>query len=803
MLLHFILFNFCVATSIGFIFDDSKASATVGTPFTLTWHLDQGDDPDNLHLEERLTSQNSGDGRNIPFSFPNNGTRNGTVTFTFALSGNHLVEAFQGDIKSPIGTSDTIGVSSSDSGTNASSISVSATSSASTSAPITTTSTSSAPISSNSPSSSDGDSSTVSSFGTTGSLTTDGISTTTFTPSSTPSNSNSHKTKQMSTSIGAVIGVVIFLLLLALGVVLYYRVHRKRGHMLLPNPAIMLQYLQIRPSSRHGAIHKLRGRDVPVPTSVDGLRPTSINSGIVEFDVEEGVPGANLLGKGSELVMTRSLSLASDDDVPGPDPSISESLPEQASLQILAEEPTLHASTSTLPPRARNDEMAEEIIRLRTQIQQLIVDRVSVWDQNGEMDPPPAFCFCFATSIGFKFGDISTNAIVGTPFTLTWHLDQGEDPDKLHLQQRLKSQNSGEGKTLNFSFPTNGTRSGTVPVTFALSGEHLVQVFEDNPGSPNATSGTIVVSSPESGSRPSSITTSVALSTSVSILPTATSSVPSASTTSQDTTYEPSLASSSSQTTGTSLDAGGIPTSTVFTSNFRTATSATSSFNTIVTTSPRPNSSGTTTTYVSSVSVSPAIGSPSKTPLIVGATVGSFVFLLLLLAALVYTLHRRQWHRNKYPAIFHRDRMVRKRSNASFSPLTPTAKDPDTYTNFADVEKHASDSSTDKEDLAPSPQPQKDCLEYSLPAPLAPRSETPSPIPAHTDRQMEIYDVLVKKNTDLIRLKTELRRGGDVQEEIEGLKATITRLEEALVLPWALGYTDEMPYEVSRVLVEN
>ncbi len=129
--------------------------------------------------------------------------------------------------------------------------------------------------------------------------------------------------------------------------------------------------------------------------------------------------------------------------------------------------------------------------------------------------------------------------------------------------------------------------------------------------------------------------------------------------------------------------------------------------------------------------------------------------------------------------------MVRKRSNASFSPLTPTAKDPDTYTNFADAEKHASYSSTDKEDIPPSPQPQKDCLEYSLPAPLAPRSETPSPIPAHTDRQMEIYDVLVKKNTDLIRLKTELRRGGDVQEEIEGLKATIRGLEEVLVSPWA------------------
>ncbi|KAK0471518.1 hypothetical protein IW261DRAFT_895100 [Armillaria novae-zelandiae] len=200
---------------------------------------------------------------------------------------------------------------------------------------------------------------------------------------------------------------------------------------------------------------------------------------------------------------------------------------------------------------------------------------------------------------------------------------------------------------------------------------------------------------------------------------------------------------------------------------------------------------------------SSAPGSPSKTLRIVGAAVGSFVFLLLLLAALIYTLRRRRWHRKQYPALFHRDRMVRKRSNASFSPLTPTAKDPETYTSSADVEKRASRSSTYKADLAPSPQPQEGCLEYSLPAPLAPRSETPSPIPTHTDRQMEISDVLVKKNTDLIRLRTELRRGGDVQGKIEGLKATIKGLEDALASPWAFGYTDEMPNKVPRALVPN
>ncbi len=89
----------------------------------------------------------------------------------------------------------------------------------------------------------------------------------------------------------------------------------------------MLQYLQNRPSSQHGAIHNLRGKDVPVPASVDGLRPASINSGIVEFDVEEGVPGANLPRKGTKLATMRSLSLGSDDNAPGPDPFLSEGLP--------------------------------------------------------------------------------------------------------------------------------------------------------------------------------------------------------------------------------------------------------------------------------------------------------------------------------------------------------------------------------------------------------------------------------------------------------------------------------------------
>ncbi|PBK85900.1 hypothetical protein ARMGADRAFT_1036066, partial [Armillaria gallica] len=353
-----------------------------------------------------------------------------TVNYTQCKGARGRCNSVNGDSKSPIGTSNTIGVSSSDSGTNAGSISTS--DSSNTSLPITLASTSfTVPTSSTSQSSSYGDSSTISSFEATESglssdgtstwviwvihafdanitiipgkrnmipttpprimpadtspmltnpvsMTTYGISTTMSAPSSTPNNSNSHKTKQMSTIIGAVIGVVIFLLLLALGVVHYNRLRRNRKHMLLPSPTVMLQYPQIQPSSQHFAIHKPRGREVPVPASADDLIPTFISSAIVELDVEEGVPGANLLEKGTKLVATRSLSVDSDDNAP--DLSLPRGLAERERLQTLAEESTLHPSTSTLRPRARNDEMAEEITRLRTQIQQLIINGVSGWD---------------------------------------------------------------------------------------------------------------------------------------------------------------------------------------------------------------------------------------------------------------------------------------------------------------------------------------------------------------------------------------------------------------------------------------
>ncbi|KAK0190169.1 hypothetical protein F5146DRAFT_1054264 [Armillaria mellea] len=159
----------------------------------------------------------------------------------------------------------------------------------------------------------------------------------------------------------------------------------------LSSSSARFRFLQIRSASQGGTIHKWRGRDVPVPPSVDGLQEGPVNSGVVELDVEEGVPRAGHLSEGAGPVTMRPLSLGSDDNTLGRDLSPSRAMHRRSSLQIPAEESTFHASSSTVPPGARNDEMAEEIVRLRTQIQQLIVGSSSAWNQDRDTDPPPAY----------------------------------------------------------------------------------------------------------------------------------------------------------------------------------------------------------------------------------------------------------------------------------------------------------------------------------------------------------------------------------------------------------------------------
>ncbi|KAK0209884.1 hypothetical protein IW262DRAFT_1301937 [Armillaria fumosa] len=110
-----------------------------------------------------------------------------------------------------------------------------------------------------------------------------------------------------------------------------------------------------------------------------------------------------------------------------------------------------------------------------------------------------------------KLGEITGNAAIGMPFTVSWYLEQGDDPDKLHLEQRLTSQNPGDGKVISFSFPNNGIRGGTVAFVFATPEcvsflqhrNHVVEAFDDSTGSIIVTSDAIAVSGP--GTNTSSI----------------------------------------------------------------------------------------------------------------------------------------------------------------------------------------------------------------------------------------------------------------------------------------------------------
>ncbi|KAK0442467.1 uncharacterized protein EV420DRAFT_1578116, partial [Desarmillaria tabescens] len=103
--------------------------------------------------------------------------------------------------------------------------------------------------------------------------------------------------------------------------------------------------------------------------------------------------GADPPGKGRGQAMCRrttSVSMSSDGNAL--EPSFSRSVDEREYPQIPSEETIPHASTSASPqPMSASDETAEEILRLRTQIEQLIVERASVWNPYSETDPPPAY----------------------------------------------------------------------------------------------------------------------------------------------------------------------------------------------------------------------------------------------------------------------------------------------------------------------------------------------------------------------------------------------------------------------------
>ncbi|KAK0432455.1 hypothetical protein EV421DRAFT_1910954 [Armillaria borealis] len=159
------------------------------------------------------------------------------------------------------------------------------------------------------------------------------------TTSSSPSKassytSHSHQPQHTPTIIGAVLGPIVFFLLLSLGAFLLRRLRKTQSSAKLsPNPVLMSQ----------------------------GPSSSSQN---------ENLPGKS----------RRRLT----------GPSDLEPFSGGAVDQITPEEDIPHAGTSS-PPRAMNDEAVAEILRLSTQIQQLLTERASVWHPDRELDPPPAY----------------------------------------------------------------------------------------------------------------------------------------------------------------------------------------------------------------------------------------------------------------------------------------------------------------------------------------------------------------------------------------------------------------------------
>ncbi|KAK0440456.1 uncharacterized protein EV420DRAFT_1650479 [Desarmillaria tabescens] len=175
-------------------------------------------------------------------------------------------------------------------------------------------------------------------------------------PSATPlytSRTNSHKPPHTSTStiVGAVLGPIVFLLLLSLGVLFL-----RRGH-------------------------KTKTQRAKSPDSDPVSRQIRISS------QDEGKGGRLTTGP-------RNISASLDDNSPEPghEPSLSGRAAERedGDRQVLAEETILHSASPQ--PMLMSDEAAEEILSLRTQIEQLIGERaLSVWNPYSESDPPPAY----------------------------------------------------------------------------------------------------------------------------------------------------------------------------------------------------------------------------------------------------------------------------------------------------------------------------------------------------------------------------------------------------------------------------
>ncbi|KAK0209889.1 hypothetical protein IW262DRAFT_1528050 [Armillaria fumosa] len=155
--------------------------------------------------------------------------------------------------------------------------------------------------------------------------------------SETPSYpSHSHPPQHTTTIIGAVFGPIVFFLLLSLGVFLLWRWRKTQSSVRIsPNPVLM--------------------RRSPSPQT-------------------ENIPAK----------LRREPQMSSDENSLEHPESVSEGEVIQEGDQIPPEEDMPHASTS----HAMNDEAVAEILRLSSQIQQLIAQRAGTYR---EPDPPPAY----------------------------------------------------------------------------------------------------------------------------------------------------------------------------------------------------------------------------------------------------------------------------------------------------------------------------------------------------------------------------------------------------------------------------
>ncbi|SJL14922.1 uncharacterized protein ARMOST_18398 [Armillaria ostoyae] len=167
------------------------------------------------------------------------------------------------------------------------------------------------------------------------------------TANATLSSSPSGRPQHTPTIIGAVLGPIVFFILLALAAFHLRRWRKTQSSAKLsPNPVLMSQ----------------------------GPSSSSQN--------------ANTSGK-SRRPLTGS-SMPSDENSVEHSESVSGGGVIQECDQTPPEEDIPHAGTSS-SPRAMNDEAAAEILRLSTQIQQLLTERASVWHPDRELDPPPAY----------------------------------------------------------------------------------------------------------------------------------------------------------------------------------------------------------------------------------------------------------------------------------------------------------------------------------------------------------------------------------------------------------------------------